>query len=1131
MCGIIGILSRPSTRKAPTPAEIVALLDAAVTAGSEFSVVSDALMAADQLLRGDAGIRTLAGNSTLIADITSRLDLIDAVADIEEARIDALHADTATLDAQVTRLSRVRDGSWAIRRDRIRAADAVHVLAGRDAAASALAGYLAIHQAFSAIDRMEVRGRDSAGISVLVTSSSFASPTPEMVAAISLRSIDPLFTNNSVRHTANTIVFVYKAAAEIGELGDNTRHMRDAVAADDLLRQVLQTTDARVAVLGHTRWASVGIISEPNAHPVNGEEVDAPNRAVSVAVLNGDVDNHADLRIRHNLHFAEPITTDAKVIPAIVDRGRANGLASFDAFINAVTQFEGSVAIGYSAADEPDDMYLALHGSGQGLYIGLAEDRFIVASEPYGTVEETVHYVRLDGETPCDPADPNSRGQVVRLSSAGAGTIAGITRCAYNGTAIPMTDADVAVAEVTTRDIDRGDFTHFLLKEITEAPRSFRKTIRGRTLTVNGLLVPDLDTATLPTSIVERLASGSIKRIRIIGQGTAAVAGTSLVPVLGSLLDSSVQVEALTATELSGFAMSSDMSDMLVIAVSQSGTTTDTNRTVDLVATRGAAVLAIVNRRGSELASKAQGVYYTSDGRDVEMSVASTKAFYAQVAAGAILSCAIAQALGTANPERMHRILSSLIDMPHAMETVIAQRSEIGLIAQKFAPSRRYWAVVGSGPNTVAANEVRIKLSELCYKSISCDVTEDKKHIDLSCEPMILVCAAGLSDGTATDVAKEVAIFKAHKAIPIVVATVGETRFDDVSAAVIKVPAEDPALAFVLSSMVGHLFGYEAALAIDALARPLRQLREVIELAVGRGGNGDAALALIEQQIGSVSQQFFSVLQTGQYNGNLEASTAVRVVSLLRIVTSPQPLQAYQRETGRSASPAALLDDLIGALTSAIDELTRPIDAIKHQAKTVTVGISRSEEGLLDRPLVRAVLDSGTPRDHLSYATLKVLASLDLAVESVAGFTRYAIEGEPRSATIRIVDRGGIARELSSRVETNKALVGTKHRVAADQEVLVARGRKDNRTVIFVPEVQGVVTVGIMLLHVVFREQLGAAAVRQVLQGYDRRYDRLVDWVAESEGSFSEERLGEVSIADLLINPVSESANLWHTES
>jgi glucosamine--fructose-6-phosphate aminotransferase (isomerizing) len=591
-------------------------------------------------------------------------------------------------------------------------------------------------------------------------------------------------------------------------------------------------------------------------------------------------------------------------------------------------------------------------------------------------------------------------------------------------------------------------------------------------------------------------------------------------------------VEALTATELSGFAMETDMSDMLVIAVSQSGTTTDTNRTVDLVASRGAAVLAIVNRRGSELASKAHGVYYTSDGRDVEMSVASTKAFYAQVAAGAILSCAIARATGQVDADRMHRILSSLLSMPEAMQAVIAQRSEIGAIARRYAPARRYWAVVGSGPNTVAAHEVRIKLSELCYKSISCDVTEDKKHIDLSCEPMILVCAAGLSEGTATDVAKEVAIFKAHKALPIVIATEGETRFES-AAAVIAVPESDPAIAFVLSSMAGHLFGYEAALAIDELARPLRQLREVVEVIVGRGGTGDDALRRIERDIVSVAQHFYSALHTGQYDGNLEASTAVRIVSLLRIVTGPHPLQAYQRETGRVSSPAVLLDDLLAALTRGIDELTRPIDAIKHQAKTVTVGISRSEEGLLDRALVRAVVDAGAAREQLPYETLKVLAALDPAVESVVGFTRYSIEGDPQSgtATIAIVERGGIALQLSSRVDGNSHLVGTKRRVAAEQELLVARGRKDGRSVILVPEVKGSETVGITLLHVSFRDSVAPAIARQVLQGYDRRYDRLVDWVTETEGAFRDDRLGEVSIADLLILPVSESANLWRSDA
>ena len=1128
MCGIVGILPRPGSRPAPAPADVIALLDDAVTAGEDFVLAGGSLAAADQLLRGDAGIRTLAGNLTLAADINSRLDVIDVRIDEAERALDSARLDSVTLDARSQVLSRVKDASWSIRRDRLRTADEVHALAGRSASDTQLSGYLSIQQALSAIDRMEVRGRDSAGISVLVTSPSFADTVGDLHAAVAERSTDPLFTDKSVRRVGTTLVFVYKAAAEIGELGDNTRHMRASLASDDLLRRALGSPGARTSVLGHTRWASVGIISEPNAHPVNGEEINGVPESLSVAVLNGDVDNHADLKARHNLRFADPITTDAKVIPALVDRGRNAGSSTLDAFLNAVTQFEGSVAIGYCAADEPENMYLALHGSGQGLYVGIAEDRFVVASEPYGTVEETVHYVRLDGETPHITDQPSSRGQVVQLLGAEAGTLGGIRMFAYDGTPLPLSTDDIVTAEVTTRDIDRGDAPHFLLKEIGEAPRSFRKTLRGRTVEVNGLLVPDLDDATLPAAIRERLANGSISRIRIVGQGTAAVAGTSLVPVLTSLLGSEIHVEAMTATELSGFAMESDMSDMLVIAVSQSGTTTDTNRTVDLVSTRGAAVLAIVNRRGSELASKADGVYYTSDGRDIEMSVASTKAFYAQVAAGAVLSCALAQSTGKVDADRMHRILASLIDMPGAMQTVISRRTEIGAVARRFAPSRRYWAVVGNGPNTVAAHEVRIKLSELCYKSISCDVTEDKKHIDLSCEPMILVCAAGLADGTATDVAKEVAIFKAHKAVPIVIATEGEFRFD-AAAAVIHVPASDPAVAFVLSSMAGHLFGYEAALAIDELARPLRQLREVVEHVVDRGGTGDVALQRVGQNIATVAQHFFAALHTGRYDGNLEASTAVRIVSLLRIVTGPSPLQAYQRETGRVSSPAVVLDDLLAALTRGVDELTRPIDAIKHQAKTVTVGISRTEEGLLDRALVRAVLDAGAARDSVSYETLKVLAALDAAVESVTGFTRYAVEGEPQSgrATISIVERGGIALQLSSRVDGNSALVGTKRRVAAEQDVLVARGRKDNRTVIFVPEVKGVSTVGITLLHVAFRDKVSPAVARQVLQGYDRRYDRLVDWVTETEGSFRDDRLGEVSISDLLILPVSESADLW----
>src|SRR3546814_6281814 len=103
---------------------------------------------------------------------------------------------------------------------------------------------------------------------------------------------------------------------------------------------------------------------------------------------------------------------------------------------------------------------------------------------------------------------------------------------------------------------------------------------------------------------------------------------------------------------------------------------------------------------------------------------------------------------------------------------------------------------------------------------MACDATEDKKHIDLSSEPLILVCAAGLTGSNVDDVAKEVAIYRAHKAAPIVIATEGEARFA-AALAVLTVPETHEALAFILATMVGHLFGYEAALAIDAQAMPL----------------------------------------------------------------------------------------------------------------------------------------------------------------------------------------------------------------------------------------------------------------------------------------------------------------------
>src|SRR5207244_10324988 len=186
---------------------------------------------------------------------------------------------------------------------------------------------------------------------------------------------------------------------------------------------------------------------------------------------------------------------------------------------------------------------LALRGSGQALYVGIAEDAFIVASEPYGLVEQASSYVRMDGEL---PSPSGSRGQVVVLDGDKAGSLAGIRRLAYDGSLLPVTDDEVTTPQITTRDIDRGAFPHFLLKELSEAPRSFRKTLRGRIDERDGRLVAALDDDAVPPALVDGVRSGRLRRVLVIGQGTAAVAGQAVGAFLAAALERRpITVEAL----------------------------------------------------------------------------------------------------------------------------------------------------------------------------------------------------------------------------------------------------------------------------------------------------------------------------------------------------------------------------------------------------------------------------------------------------------------------------------------------------------------------------------------------------------------------------------------------------------
>ena len=659
MCGIVAIVRRPASRPVPDAADVTgsvehaaAILAEGAAAASRgalegvartLEAAADGLQEANRLLGGAPGVRLLLASPATVLALESLIEEATAAVAGMESRLDA---DTSLEPGEVEyfnrQLVRIRDGLWAIGRDRLRAARAVSdLLAASErgdgpASTAAVEGYLSVHQALSALDRLEVRGRDSAGLHLQISGHGLDPDDPAVAEALERRAGDESFGSGSVRLVDGVLSIVHKTAAEIGELGDNTAALRRAIASDDLLAAALASADARVLVLGHTRWASVGIISEANAHPLNSELLGESIPYV-VGAINGDVDNYAELLDTAGARVPPAITTDSKTVPALMGRRTAQGLQPGEAFRRTVAECEGSVAVAVCAAEAPGRLQLALRGSGQALYVGLADDAFIVASEPYGVVEETPRYLRMDGEAVPAGANPSTgRGQIVELDAARAGMLSGVARHSYDGTSLPVASTEISTASITTRDVDRGDHRHYLLKEINEAPSSFRKTLRGRIIDTPAGLDLSIGPDTLPDEVRAGLRDGSVSSVLAIGQGTAAVAGESLAQSLSTLMataggEAALEVKALPATELSAFGLRADMSDTLVVAISQSGTTTDTNRTVELVKARGASVVAIVNRRNSDLTDRADGVLYTSDGRDVEMSVASTKAFYSQV--------------------------------------------------------------------------------------------------------------------------------------------------------------------------------------------------------------------------------------------------------------------------------------------------------------------------------------------------------------------------------------------------------------------------------------------------------------------------------------------------------------------
>lgn len=428
--------------------------------------------------------------------------------------------------------------------------------------------------------------------------------------------------------------------------------------------------------IGHTRWATHGVPSSRNAHPHVG------NTGQVVVVHNGIVENYLELRQELTSEGAVfQSETDTETIVHLIERYVSRGLGLVEAAREALAQLKGAHGIVVMSALEPDKIIAARIGNAGGVVIGCGEGEMFVASDMPAILDHTRRVVFLE-----------SRQLAVV-------TREGLDLQSLEGKPLRYQTHSVAWDPVSA---EKGEYRHFMAKEIHEQVRSLTDTISGRVdFEAGRVRLPELN---LTPELARR-----IKKIIITACGTAAHAG-----MVGRILIqriARIPVEVEIASEFRYGDPIADQ-DTVVLAISQSGETVDTLAAMEEARRKGAVLWSIVNAIGSQAMRLADGFISMQTGP--EIGVASTKAFTAPLVDLYMLAVLLADLRGTLEEYDRRCLVNHLRLVPDLAGQCIDRESEVETVARAIKDTT-HCLYLGRGINMPIAYEGALKLKEISY--------------------------------------------------------------------------------------------------------------------------------------------------------------------------------------------------------------------------------------------------------------------------------------------------------------------------------------------------------------------------------------------------------------------------------